>query len=153
MLLACGSAPARAESLELTVAPLLSRTPGGPCPKTLTLIERHQPYREGSYGIEGRAPLQGIATGWRLLNRDPFSATWAADLLPAWKHCQAAAGISRSGSEPYREHSYLRLRFFGGQVRLMLDMGGLRDPNGYTPAILSAGLRQGAPVWSWGGTD
>jgi len=38
-------------------------------------------------------------------------------------------------------------------VRLILDLAGLRDPNGFTPSILSAGLRQGLPVWSWGGTD
>lgn len=144
---------ARCAALELQVAPLISRTPAGPCPRTLKLIEEPQPYREGSYGLDGRAPLEAIATGWRLLGRDRFSATWVAELRPAWRRCQASAGIVRSGSEPFRDHSYLRLRVLDGQVRLILDMSGLRDPNGYTPSILSAGVSQGLPVWSWGGSD
>jgi len=64
------------------------------------------------------------------------------------------------GSAPFgpptnaaQDHPYLRLRFSGGQVQLILDMTGQRDPNDYTPAILSAGLSQGLPVWSWGGSD
>jgi hypothetical protein len=32
-------------------------------------------------------------------------------------------------------------------------MTSLRDPNGYTPVILSTGLKQGQPAWSWGGSD
>jgi len=34
----------------LQVAPLISRSPGGPCPANVTLLETLQPYREGSYG-------------------------------------------------------------------------------------------------------
>ncbi len=146
-------APARAGSRTLQVAPLISRTPGGPCPNTLTLIETLQPYREGSYGVEGRAPLLAIATGWRLDSRDAVSASWIARLRAPYQHCTATAGVVRLDGESTREHSYLRLRFDGGQLRLILDMTGLRDPNGYTPAILSADLREGEPVWSWGGSD
>jgi hypothetical protein len=143
----------QAGAIELKVAPLISRTPSGPCPQTLTLVETHQPYREGSYGVNGRAPLETIATGWRLDSRDAFSATWLASLRPAWRQCQASAGVVRFEGNPEKGHSYLRLRFYGGQVRLILDMTGMRDPNTYTPAILSAGVSQGVPVWSWGGTD
>lgn len=143
----------RAGSLELTVAPLISRTPGGPCPTTLTLIETLQPYREGSYGVEGRAPLGAIATGWRLSGRDAFSATWVGTLGPLYRRCLASAGIARMDNAPFRDPSHLRMRFWDGQAQLILDMTGRRDPNGYTPAILSAGVRQGLPVWSWGGSD
>ena len=111
------------------------------------------PICEGSYALEGSAPLAQIASGWRLEARDAFSATWVAALKAPFARCRAGAGLVRIDDEPVREASYLRLRFEGGQLRLILDMTGLRDPNGYTPAILSAGLRQGAPVWSWGGTD
>jgi hypothetical protein len=152
-LLALSPLAGRAGSLELKVAPLLSRTPGGPCPETLTLVETLQPYREGSYGLNGRAPLSAIATGWRLASRDGFSATWLGQLRGPYLRCSASAGIVRSDNAPFKEHSYLRLRFSGGQARLILDMTGLRDPNGFTPVILDAGIRAGVPVWSWGGSD
>jgi len=152
-LLALWPQAGRAVALDLKVAPLLSRTPSGPCPQTIALIETFQPYREGSYGVNGRAALGPVATGWRLAGRDPFSATWVGTLRSPYQRCTASAGIVRSDNAPYKEHSYLRLRFSGGQAQLILDMTGLRDPNGYTPAILSAGLSQGQPVWSWGGSD
>jgi hypothetical protein len=144
---------ARAGALVLQVAPLHSRTPAGPCPTTISLVETHQPYREGSYGVDGRAALTPIATGWRLSGRDRFSATWQARLLPAWRGCVASAGIVRFADQPFRDHSYLRLRFSDGMVQLILDMTGRRDPNGYTPAIFTAAVSQGQPVWSWGGSD
>lgn len=152
-LLACLPAAGRAASLELKVAPLLSRTPSGPCPETLTLSETLQPYREGSYGVNGRAPLQLIASGWRLASRDGFSATWVGQLRAPYQRCMASAGIVRADNAPMRDHSYLRLRFSGGQAQLILDMTGMRDPNNYTPVILSAGVSQGLPIWSWGGSD
>jgi hypothetical protein len=142
-----------AGTLEMKVAPLLSRTPSGPCPQTLSLVETLQPYREGSYGMNGRAPLAAIATGWRVASRDALSVTWIGILRPAYQRCMASAGIVRADNAPFRDHSYLRLRLSGGQVQLILDMTGLRDPNGYTPVILGAGLRQGLPEWSWGGSD
>jgi len=143
----------RAGSLELKVAPLLSRTPSGPCPTSLSLSETLQPYREGSYGVQGQAALGSIASGWRLASRDVFSATWAGTLRAPYQRCMASAGIVRADNIGDQDHPYLRLRFNGGQVQLILDMTGRRDPNGYTPAILSAGLSQGLPVWSWGGSD
>lgn len=152
-LLAIGPPAGRAGSLELRVAPLLSRTPGGPCPQILTLIETPQPYREGSYGLSGRAPLAAIATGWRLTSRDGVSATWLGQLRGPYQRCTATAGIARSDDAPFRDHSYLRLRLRGAQAQLILDMTGLRDPNGFTPVILEAGIRQGVPAWSWGGSD
>lgn len=152
-LLALWPQTGKAGALELKVAPLLSRTPSGPCPQTIALIETLQPYREGSYGVNGSASLGSVATGWRLAGRDGFSATWVGSLKAPYQRCTASAGIVRSDTMPFKEHSYLRLRFSGGQAQLILDMTGLRDPNGYTPAILSAGLSQGLPVWSWGGSD
>ncbi len=152
-LLALGPPASPAAELEVKVAPLLSRTPSGPCPETLAIRETLQPYREGSYGLDGRAALGSIATGWRLAGRDAFSATWVGTLRSPYQRCTASAGIVRADNMPFKEHSYLRLRLQGGQAQLILDMSGLRDPNGYTPVILSAGLRQGVPVWSWGGSD
>lgn len=146
-------AAAQAGSRTLQVAPLISRSPSGPCPPSVRLEESHQPYREGSYELVGRASVPEIARGWRLESRDAFSATWVAPLQPAYQRCRAAAGLVRVDNEPVREHAYLRLRFDGGQLRLILDMTGLRDPNGYTPSILSAEVRQGVPVWRWGGSD
>ncbi len=143
----------RAEVLELKVAPLLSRTPSGPCPGTLSLSETLQPYREGSYGVNGQAALGALASGWHLAHRDGFSATWMGSLRAPYQRCTASAGIVRAGNAPAQDRSYLRLRFSGGQVQLILDMTGRRDPNDYTPAILSAGISQGLPVWSWGGSD
>jgi len=154
VLLAAGFPQAgRAEALELKVAPLISRTPSGPCPPAITLIETRQPYREGSYGVNGRAALASVATGWRLAGRDGFSATWVGQLRAPYQRCSASAGIARADKAPYREHSYLRMRFSGGQAQLILDMTGMRDPNDYTPVILNAGVSQGQPVWSWGGSD
>lgn len=144
---------ARAGGLVLQVAPLHSRTPAGPCPTTITLVEVLQPYREGSYGVDGQAALGDIATDWTLAGRDAFSVTWRARLRPAWRRCVASAGIVRFADEPFRDHSYLRLRFSDGMVQLILDMTGRRDPNGYTPAILRAAVSEGQPVWSWGGSD
>ncbi len=152
-LLVCWPEGGRAGTLVLQVAPLHSRTPTGPCPSTLSLEETLQPYREGSYGVDGRAALESVATGWRLTGRDAFSATWQASLLPAYRRCLASAGIVRLDDEPFREHSHLRLRFSDGQLQLSLDMTGRRDPNGYTPAILRAAVSQGQPVWSWSGSD
>lgn len=142
-----------ADSLQLKVAPLISQSPSGPCPDSLILIETLQPYREGSYGVNGRAPLEAIATGWRLAGRDAFSATWTGPLRSPWRRCIASAGISRREDKPEQGPSYLRLRFSDGQAQLILDMTGLRDPNNYTPAIQSVGVRQGQPVWSWSGSD
>jgi hypothetical protein len=149
----CWPQAGRAGTLLLQVAPLHSRTPTGPCPGTVGLEESPQPYREGSYGVDGRAGLETVATGWRLTGRDAFSATWQATLLPAYRRCLAAAGIVRFDNEPFREPSHLRLRFRNGTVELILDMTGRRDPNGYTPAILRATVSQGQPVWTWSGSD
>lgn len=154
VLLAAGWPPAgRADGLELKVAPLISRTPSGPCPQAIALVETRQPYREGSYGVNGRAALASVATGWRLVGRDGFSATWVGQLRAPYQRCTASAGIVRTDTTPYRDHSYLRMRFSGGRAQLILDMTGMRDPNNYTPVILNAGVSQGQPVWSWGGSD
>ena len=143
----------RAGTLELQVAPLLSRTPSGVCPQSVTVAESQQPYREGSYVVNGHAALGDIGTGWRLASRDGFSTTWMGRLRAPYQRCLASAGIVRADTGPYKEHSYLRLRFSGGQVQLILDMTAMRDPNNHTPVILSASVSQGVVEWSWGGSD
>jgi hypothetical protein len=82
-----------------------------------------------------------------------FSVTWVANLKPAYRKCVAAGGIVKYGNETYDSHSYLRIRFNGGKVFLILDMTGKRDVNGFTPAITKKSVNKGNPTWSWSGTD
>jgi hypothetical protein len=123
------------------------------CPDTLTVTETLQPYREGSYGIDGRADLTAIATDGAIASSDPFSVTWVGTLQPQYRDCQAAAGMVSIDGEDYQGHSYLRLRLTEGKVYLILDMTGLRDPNNYTTVIINQGVDHGQPTWSWGGSD
>ncbi|MEB3250891.1 MAG: hypothetical protein ACKO5P_09880 [Nodosilinea sp.] len=149
------SGAAIAGSIELRFAPLLSRTtsPTMRCPDTVTLTETLQPYREGSYGIDGSAELGAIATNMAIAASDPFSVTWVGTLRPEYRDCQAAAGMVSLGGEDYQGHSYLRMRLMGGKAYLILDMTGQRDPNGYTTVILKKAVDNGRPTWSWGGSD
>jgi hypothetical protein len=149
------SGAAIAGTIELRFSPLLSRTtpPTMHCPDTLTVTETLQPYREGSYGIEGRADLTAIATDGAIASSDPFSVTWVGTLQPQYRDCQAAAGMVSIDGEAYQGHSYLRLRLTEGKAYLILDMTGLRDPNNYTTVIIDRGMDQGQPTWVWGGSD
>jgi hypothetical protein len=117
------------------------------------VTETLQPYREGSYGIEGRADLTAIATDGAIASSDPFSVTWVGTLQPQYRDCQAAAGMVSIDGEAYQGHSYLRLRLTEGKAYLILDMTGLRDPNNYTTVIIDRGMDQGQPTWVWGGSD
>lgn len=153
----CGLAggAAIAGTIELRVSPLLTRTtpPTMRCPDTLTVTETRQPYREGSYGIDGRADLTPLARDVAIASSDPFSVTWVGTLQPQYRDCQAAAGMVSIDGEDYQGHSYLRLRLTEGKAYLILDMTGLRDPNNYTTVIINQGVDHGQPTWSWGGSD
>lgn len=149
------SGAAIASTIELQVSPLLTRTspPTMGCPDTLTVTETLQPYREGSYGIDGRADLSDLARDVAIASSDPFSVTWVGTLQPQYRDCQAAAGMVTIDGENYQGHSYLRLRLTEGKAYLILDMTGLRDPNNYTTVIINQGVDHGQPTWSWGGSD
>lgn len=149
------SGAAIASTIELQVSPLLTRTspPTMGCPDTLTVTETLQPYREGSYGIDGRADLSDLARDVAIASSDPFSVTWVGTLQPQYRDCQAAAGMVAIDGENYQGHSYLRLRLTEGKAYLILDMTGLRDPNNYTTVIINQGVDHGQPTWSWGGSD
>lgn len=144
-----------AGTIELRVSPLLTRTtpPTMRCPDTLTVTETLQPYREGSYGIDGRADLSDLVRDVAIASSDPFSVTWVGTLQPQYRDCQAAAGMVSIDGEDYQGHSYLRLRLTEGKAYLILDMTGLRDPNNYTTVIINQGVDHGQPTWSWGGSD
>jgi hypothetical protein len=144
--------PAQAQPMEMQVYPALN-APMGPCPEKLTLTEQPQPYREGSYAIDGKANLSQFADRFTIASSDEFSVTWVGTLKPAYRQCKATARIVKSGTEAYLGHSYLRLRFTGGKVYLILDMTGLSDASGFTATILRKGVREGNPTWSWGGSD
>jgi len=142
---AAATLPVQAAPLPLRLAPLLQRDGlNRPCPTGVTVSETLQPQREGSYGSDGEAPLATITSGWRLDRRDAFSASWTAQVVPAYASCRAGAAI---------EGGYVQLRLWDGRARLTLEMTGLRDPNGYLPQITRAAVSGDRPVWSWAGSD
>ncbi len=147
-----GTVPAQAASIEMKV---LKATDAQTmrCPDTVTMNEQPQPYREGSFAIDGSADLSRIADRLTLASTDDFSVTWVGTLKPAFNRCKATARIVKNGNEAYPGQSYLRLRLTGGKVYLILDMTGMSDANSLTPAILNKGVRNGHAFWSWGGTD
>lgn len=144
--------PAQARSLEMQVYPAIDRQTVR-CPEKVMLNEQAQPYREGGYTIDGSANLSQLADRFTVASTDEFSVTWVGTLKPAYRTCKATARIVKNDNEAYLSQSYLRLRFIGGKVYLILDMTGMSDANGLTTAILRKGVRNGNPVWSWGGTD
>jgi hypothetical protein len=123
------------------------------CPEKVTLTENPRPYREGGYTIDGSANLSAIVENFTIATKDDFSVTWVGKLKPQYSKCKATAGMAKVGGETYQGHSYLRLRFVGGKAYLILDMTGMTDANEMTTAILKASVRQGNPIWAWGGTD
>lgn len=151
---ALATLPAQAAPIKLQVFQSIdAQANNRTCPTTVTVMQQSQPYREGSYTIEGSAKLGWLADNFTLAASDAFSATWVAKLKPQYSKCKATAGMTQQGSDRYQGHSYLRLRFVEGKVYLVLDMTGMSDANGLTPAITRKGVQQGNPVWSWAGTD
>ena len=45
------------------------------------------------------------------------------------------------------------MQFINDRAYLILDMTGLNDANKLTPVILKKDVKDGNPVWTWGGTD
>lgn len=140
------SIPVQAEPVVLQVGQSLD-TYEANCPKQVTVNEDSEAY-EGGFKVNGRADLRSLAGPFSIVNQDAFSVTWVATLKPQYSQCKATAGL---GDE--RGISYLRMRFVDGKVSLILDMTGLRDANGFTSEILSQSVKNGNPVWQWGGTD
>ncbi len=127
--------------------------PEARCPEKVIVTEQNAPYFEGGYTINGQAKLGSFAGPFAIASSDPFSVTWVANLKPTFSKCVATAGIVKNNGEKSDRHSYLRLRFTGGKVYLILDMTGMRDVNNFTTIILKKGVNAGNPTWSWGGTD
>ncbi|XGV94894.1 MAG: hypothetical protein ACAF41_19395 [Leptolyngbya sp. BL-A-14] len=144
--------PAQARSIEMDVYRAID-TQTVRCPERVMVNEQPQPYREGGYTIDGSANLSQLADRFTIASTDEFSVTWVGTLKPAYRNCKATARIVKNDNEAYLSQSYLRLRFTGGKVYLILDMTGMSDANGLTTAILRKGVRNGNPIWSWGGTD
>lgn len=145
-------AAALANTIELSVAPLLDGSAAN-CPESLTAHETIQPYSEGGFATNGMIKLRDIATNISVSQSDRFSTTWVGTLKPEYRNCQAAGGMLRLDGETYEGHSYIRVQLVNGQVKTVLDMTGLRDPNGFTTVITFKGLRDGNPRWTWGGSD
>ncbi|MCX7592546.1 MAG: hypothetical protein N2235_02065 [Fischerella sp.] len=143
---------AQAAQVELGVFKSVD-APQANCPQKVIVTEQHAPYYEGGYTLNGQAKLSSFAGPFAIATSDLFSVTWVANLKPAYRKCVAAGGIVTYGNQTYNSHSYLRLRFNGGKVFLILDMTGQRDANGFTPAITKKSVNKGNPTWSWSGTD
>ena len=118
------------------------------CPQEIVVIEDAKAF-SGKFTVDGRAELKAFAGPFAIVNKDAFSVTWEAKLNPQYRQCKATAGLSNNG----QYLSYLRMRFIDGKVLLILDMTGLRDVNRFTPTIFSQDVKNGNPVWQWGGTD
>jgi hypothetical protein len=145
---------AGAANIEMQVLTAIeAQNSGGRCPDKVIVTETPRPYREGGYTIDGSANLGAIVENFTIANTDDFSVTWVAKLKPQYSKCKATAGMAKVGGETYQGHSYLRLRFVGGKAYLILDMTGMTDANQLTTAILKKSVRNGNPIWSWGGTD
>jgi hypothetical protein len=144
---------AMAEPLILKVYPTNDRPLAAVCPETVTINSQSRPYREGGYTIDGNAKLSWLAGKFQIAATDEFSVTWSAKLNRKYASCKATAGISKAYGEDFTGHSYLRMRFVGGQVFLILDTTAMYDANDQTTVILNQEVRNGNPYWSWGGTD
>jgi hypothetical protein len=140
-------------NIKLSVYP---RDSGGTfplCPTEVSLTQTPRPYAEGGYTTDGSASLGWFAREFRIEKSDEFSVTWVANLQVKYRSCKGTAGITKYNDEQFEGHSYLRMRFENGKVYLILDMTGMRDANGLTPVILNRSVKNGNPVWTWGGTD
>ncbi|NUN63269.1 hypothetical protein HCU40_00565 [Pseudanabaena biceps] len=142
--------------LKLEVYPLLNQNTTNPfqsCPTSISLNETSRPYTEGSYATDGSASLGWLAKAFKIEKSDHFSVTWVAKLQPKYRQCLASAKISQVNDEAFERHSYLRMQFANGNAYLILDMTGMRDANKFTTVILNQAVKNGNPVWSWGGSD
>ncbi len=144
---------AESSNLTLSVYPTDSRGAFPICPNEVSLTQNPRPYAEGGYTIDGSAALGWFAREFRVEKSDEFSVTWVAKLQIKYHNCKATARITKVDGEPFEGHSYLRMRFVNDKVYLILDMTGLNDANRLTSVILKKGVKDGNPIWTWGGTD
>ncbi|MDX2257037.1 MAG: hypothetical protein NW214_16100 [Pseudanabaenaceae cyanobacterium bins.39] len=141
--------------LEFKVFPRYTDSPNpfADCPTSFSLVETPRPYTEGSYTIDGTASLGWLAKGFRIASVDEFSVTWVAQLQPKYRKCVGTAKISKVNGEMFEYHSHLLMRFMKGSAYLTLDMTGKQDANDLTAVIMNQNVKNGNPVWTWGGTD
>ncbi len=97
--------------------------------------------------------LSAIATNINLSEANDFSATWTGTLKPEYANCVGTAGITEVDGDPFQGNSYIRVQMAEGQAKVILDMTGMGDANGFTSSIVDQTLRDGNPRWAWGGTD
>lgn len=150
-LLTSFASAAWARRAELIVLPTLDST--GTCPEKLIAYETPRPYSPGGYATDGMIQLAEIATDISILENDQFSVTWAGNLKPEYETCAATAGMSTVDGEAHSGPSYVRVQMENGVARVVLDMTGMRDANGFTSVIVFQGMKDGNPRWAWGGTD
>jgi len=144
-------ATVRATSVEMGVFKSVD-APDARCPVRVVLTENSQPY-EGGYKVTGQAKLGWLTGPFAIAATDPFSVTWVAPLKAEYRQCQATGRIVKYDGEASDSHPYLRLRFTGGKLFLILDMTGMSDANGFTPVITNKDVLTGAAVWTWAGSD
>jgi len=140
-----------AETIELQVFPINGPEQG--CPQKVIAYQTLQPYQEGGYARDGMVHLNAIATNITLTPEAPYSATWIGTLKPQYRNCEGTAGMFKIDGKEHTGPSYIRLQMHKGEVKVILDMTGLQDINGYTTQVINQSLRQGNPRWTWGGTD
>lgn len=145
------SKAANAETIELQVFPVNGPERG--CPQKVIAYQTRQPYQEGGYATDGMVSLSAIATHITLAPKEPFSATWIGTLKPQYRNCEGTAGMINIDGKAHTGPSYIRLQMVQGKAKVILDMTGLQDANGFTTQIINRSLRQGNPRWTWGGTD
>ncbi|MEM9484204.1 MAG: hypothetical protein AAGA83_10985 [Cyanobacteria bacterium P01_F01_bin.116] len=141
-----------ARKATLIVLPTLNASETG-CPAELVAYETPRPHSPGGYATDGMIQLGEIATDIGVSQADDFSVVWVGTLKPEYVNCEATAGISTIDGESFQGHSYIRVQLSDGNAKVILDMTGVSDPNGFTSVILFQGMREGNPRWAWGGTD
>ncbi|MBD2502419.1 hypothetical protein H6G83_17685 [Anabaena azotica FACHB-119] len=124
------------------------------CPDKVLVIEKPRPYQEGSFTTDGSVNLSAYASNISVLTSNEFSVTWVGQLKPRYAKCLASAGMTKVDGQAYSGNiNYLRMHFVKGKVYFILDLAGGFDPNDYPLVVLKNSLRNGNPVWAWGGSD
>ncbi|PZO41731.1 MAG: hypothetical protein DCF19_09250 [Pseudanabaena frigida] len=144
---------ASSDTLKLRVYPNARNPDGSICPDEVVVDQKARPNIQAAYILDGTAKLSWLADKFKIVTSDEFSVVWVAKLQPKYQNCRAAAGLSSPDRSGTQRHSFLRMQFTEGNVYLILDMTAMYDPNGYMPTILKQDVRDGNPIWSWGGTD
>jgi hypothetical protein len=139
--------------LTMSVYPVDSGATFPICPTEFSLTQTPRPYYEGGYTIDGSASLGWFARPFQIDKSDDFSVTWVAKLQVKYHNCKATARVTQVNGERFEGHSYLRARFVNENVYLILDMTGMSDANRLTAVILKKDVKNGNPIWTWGGTD